>query len=244
MTKKSISKTLFNIYITAAILISIAQLTYLSALTISKVGRGFLTHPALSDSVISEKISSQYENYKLIPNPNGITEERILEAMETGNAKGLTSDEMSLLNVVAKFTNTVNSYNDIEKVRYAVKYISSVCTYDLDAPARYTAYACLVNRRAVCSGYSRAMQLLMTASGIECYYVSGAANGADYTNHAWNIIKIDDEYCQCDVTWADNDDGTIDWSYIGMNDTKTSETRIWDNNLYPKCCLSLVMSFN
>ena len=208
----------------------------------SLIGRGLMTSNLLCNSAVSERTSEHYEDYRLIPASNGRTEERILKAMDRGNARGLTREEMSLLNIVSKFTNTVSSYSDYEKVRYAVKFICMNCSYDLEAPEKYSAYACLVNRRAVCSGYSRAMQLLLAASGIECYYVTGSANNADYINHAWNIFRIDGVYYQCDVTWADNDDGTIDWTYIGMSDKQTSESRIWDRKLYPICCSSLRMS--
>ena len=91
-------------------------------------------------------------------------------------------------------------------------------SYDLDALAyietgtRYTkflyestAFGCLVNGRAVCSGYSAAYQLLLQSSGI----MSGRVAS---NTHEWNYVRLDGEYYFVDSTWDDPvaDDGTSD----------------------------------
>ena len=69
----------------------------------------------------------------------------------------------------------------------------------------YTAYGALVNHKAVCAGYARAYQLILTRLGIECGYISGnAVNSKGETEaHAWNYIKADGVYYFVDVTWDD-----------------------------------------
>lgn len=52
----------------------------------------------------------------------------------------------------------------------------------------------------VCEGYAKAYKMLLETAGIESYIVSSNAPA----NHAWNIVKVDGTYYQCDVTW-DND---------------------------------------
>lgn len=49
---------------------------------------------------------------------------------------------------------------------------------------------------AVCDGYAKAYTMLLTAARIESYRVNTA-------NHAWNVVKVDDNYYQVDVTWDD-----------------------------------------
>ncbi len=60
----------------------------------------------------------------------------------------------------------------------------------------YNAYGVLVDRRAVCSGYAKAYQLLLQRIGIECRRVSGG-------NHTWNIVRLNGKYYHVDVTWDD-----------------------------------------
>lgn len=53
---------------------------------------------------------------------------------------------------------------------------------------------------AVCEGYAKAFQLLLSAAGIESVYVVGDASG---TGHAWNQVKIDGQWYNVDSTWND-----------------------------------------
>lgn len=56
---------------------------------------------------------------------------------------------------------------------------------------------------AVCEGYAKAFQLLLNAAGIENVYVVGNASGQ---GHAWNQVKIDEEWYNVDITWNDSYD--------------------------------------
>lgn len=69
----------------------------------------------------------------------------------------------------------------------------------------YNAYGCLVTKRAVCEGYSRAYQMLLQESGVETGVISGEATDSqgETGGHAWNYIKLDDGYYLVDVTWDD-----------------------------------------
>lgn len=75
-------------------------------------------------------------------------------------------------------------------------------------------------RGAVCEGYAKTFQLLLTLSGVENIMVNGHA-GAEA--HAWNLIKLDDgEWYWCDLTWDDMP--TYEWgvayNYFCVNDTQ------------------------
>ncbi len=64
----------------------------------------------------------------------------------------------------------------------------------------FSAYGALVEGRAVCEGYSRAMQLLLHRADIPCTLVSGTADGAA---HMWNVVAIDGLNYHLDPTWND-----------------------------------------
>lgn len=53
---------------------------------------------------------------------------------------------------------------------------------------------------AVCEGYAKAFQLLCIVCGIENVYITGRADGGE---HAWNAVKIGDEWFYIDTTWDD-----------------------------------------
>ena len=96
-------------------------------------------------------------------------------------------------------------------------------SYDYDLIARntygdlgYTAYGALVEdsygskNKAVCGGYAQAFQYLLGQAGIEAAYVSGYADSESGTlseqgSHAWNIVRLDDEWYEVDSCWDDID---------------------------------------
>ncbi len=97
--------------------------------------------------------------------------------------------------------------SDYEKEVYVHNALADRIEYDLQAPLNQSAYSALVNDRTVCAGYARSLQYLMTQLGIPCYYCTGFAG----ENHAWNIIRLDDEYYNVDVTWDDTTPNTYDY---------------------------------
>jgi len=57
---------------------------------------------------------------------------------------------------------------------------------------------------AVCDGYSKAFSLLCNMEGIECVRIVGDAYyGESGGGHAWNKVKINDEYFVVDITWTE-----------------------------------------
>ena len=71
--------------------------------------------------------------------------------------------------------------------------------------------AVLRSRSSVCEGYAGLFKTMCDLAGIECVKISGYARGYGYsvfddedvtgTNHAWNAVRIDDEWHLVDVTW-------------------------------------------
>ena len=89
------------------------------------------------------------------------------------------------------------NWSELEKALYLNDYLAANATYDTSY-SKYAAYNALVEKTAVCQGYSEAYQALMDTVGILCNIVGSAS-----LNHAWNMIQIDGKSYYVDVTWND-----------------------------------------
>ena len=110
----------------------------------------------------------------------------------------------------------------------------------MNAPMNQSAYSALVNGRTVCAGYARAFQYLMQRLGIPCYYCTGYA-GED---HAWNIIKLGEDYYNVDVTWDDTDTPTYDYFNKSDREFGTSHMRTGLAVYLPACGSGMDMQGN
>lgn len=113
-----------------------------------------------------------------------------------------------------------NLANDYEKEKYVHNALIDRVSYNSGSEMNQSAYSALVNGSSVCAGYARAMQYLMQELEIPCYYCTGYA-GED---HAWNIVKLDDDYYNADVTWDDTEGGQYD--YFNKSDTDYRSTHV------------------
>lgn len=90
---------------------------------------------------------------------------------------------------------------------YFHDYICQNTTYLTQEDDGYTAYNALVEGRAVCEGYSRALQLLLDMVGIPNYLTTGVGvdDSGSREGHMWNIVTIDGSNYHVDATWDDLD---------------------------------------
>ncbi len=106
----------------------------------------------------------------------------------------------------------------------------------------YTAYGCLINRKAVCSGYAKAFMLIMRRLGFACGYASGWGRTSG-VSHAWNYIRLEGQFYFIDVTW---DDPRVDtsvpahdnksWDYFCLTTEELLKThRLSDEYHVPAC---------
>ncbi len=144
----------------------------------------------------------------------------------------VTSDELStkqseLNSVVDKVVSSAPSGTDYEVEKYVNDYLVDNCTYDDDASAKmdsgeyqgeaHNAYGALVEKMAVCDGYSQAFKLICNKLGIDCVTVSGYVDGDGA--HAWNAIKLDGKWSFVDVTWDDSTNNESKFNYLYFNET-------------------------
>lgn len=120
-------------------------------------------------------------------------------------------------------------------------WLLSKCEYDNEAAnlgydsneSAYSAYGALVEGKAVCEGYARAMQLLLNNIGIETTLISGVA-GEDKQPHMWNIVTINENKYHLDPTWDDIDDKQ-DVSHIYFNVSSDVISRTHDEFIWVDC---------
>lgn len=149
----------------------------------------------------------------------------------------MTKDELAAAST--EFFNTTNTLltqvehlgTPYEKERRLHDILIDQIEYEKGADKNQSAYSALVEGKSVCAGYARAYQYLMQRLGIPCYYCTGYAG----TDHAWNIVALDDGYYNVDLTWDDTPGGEYD--YFNKTDGDYAETHVRRDlsvNL-PKC---------
>ena len=88
--------------------------------------------------------------------------------------------------------------------------------YNMDAGEydyAHTAYGALVEDSegnpggALCDGYALAYEYLLQKAGLTCIVVSGYAgpSESDTEKHAWNLVRLDEDWYEVDATWDDLD---------------------------------------
>lgn len=128
---------------------------------------------------------------------------------------------------------------DYEKALVVHDWLAVYCEYDYERyltnsipNESHTAYGALIEKLAVCDGYSKAFQYIMQSKlGIPCYLTSSSE-----INHAWNIILIDGQYYHIDVTWDDpvwDRIGRVGHDNFLRSDAGITETKHtgWDSTL-------------
>lgn len=128
-----------------------------------------------------------------------------------------TADQEEELNVaVEQLLNQLNlsGKSDYEKIKGIYDYICKNVRYDYANlkndyyNLKFTAYAALMNKTAVCQGYSVLLYRLALTLGIDCRFVGGTGNGGP---HGWNIVKLGNLYYNADSTW---DAGRTNYQYF------------------------------
>ena len=121
----------------------------------------------------------------------------------------------------------------------------------------FLSYALDGEGESVCSGYSKAYKMLLSAAGIEAYLVRSDLNEYGLSQvdtgywgtggHMWNMIKADGKYYQCDASNADNDPSRryqyflqTDFSMFNMhnnyyNSTQLATVSSLENHPYLSC---------
>lgn len=134
---------------------------------------------------------------------------------------------------------------DVEKEIAIHDYLAKNAEYNVEDKDKgystdHNAYGVLVLGKGVCESYAKAFCVLSDAAGLECKYVSGEAK--DEGPHAWNMVKLDGEWYNVDVTWDDPvynkpEDKWVEvqYNYFNVPDSIMKNTHTRDESLvkYP-----------
>lgn len=107
------------------------------------------------------------------------------------------------------------------------------CTYNKNGgDFIHSAYGALVQKVAVCDGYSRAFAYLLRQAGIECTIAHGSSRGE---GHAWNMAKINGSWYHVDITWADPVSSTpsLYHAYFNVTEERIKEDHTIDSSQNP-----------
>ena len=110
-------------------------------------------------------------------------------------------------NIKEQILANIENESDFEKVKYIHDYLIDNIEYEQTfiEPNIYNIYGALVSKTCVCEGYAKALQYLLNEVELENVIVTGTATNNDgkTESHAWNYVKIDDEWYAIDTTWDD-----------------------------------------
>lgn len=118
------------------------------------------------------------------------------------------------------FSEMPQGLSELDRELYLFEALAARCSYDAETASggenwkAYTQYGALVEGKAVCEGYSRAMQSLLSYAGMESALVSGTSK---QMLHMWNLVKIDEEWYHLDATWNDGD-SLVNYKYFNVTD--------------------------
>jgi Transglutaminase-like superfamily len=108
-----------------------------------------------------------------------------------------------------------NTVTDLEALRFYFVWVARNIHYDMAElttkqrnPIKQEPETVFKNRQGICRGYADLLTVICQKARFECRSVAGYTNtqGTDGRDdlHAWNAIKINDDWFLFDVTWASN----------------------------------------
>lgn len=138
--------------------------------------------------------------------------------------------------------------NDYEKELRIHDWICQNIEYDYEGSnknnlsrviASHNILGVFAHHKAQCEGIAKAVKVLLNAVDVKCIVVTGQSLKRGKTApHAWNIISIDGEPYQLDVTWDMGAMGQskhhIAYNYFNLTDKLTNQNHKADGSL-PKC---------
>ncbi|QUH26362.1 DUF5050 domain-containing protein [Serpentinicella alkaliphila] len=148
-----------------------------------------------------------------------------------------TKEEQYVYNSeINRILNTIITPNmsSLEKVKAVNDYIVLNTSYSLETiNSPHSPYTIFKEGMGVCQAYALLGYKMLSELGFEVMYVVGKTTD----DHAWNLVRIDNEWYHLDMTWNDPQPdriGNISYNYFLVNDNYLSKTHSWERNNYPK----------
>ena len=165
---------------------------------------------------------------------------RILRAFEDKSLRStLTADELAALMRAYAITDEIITADmtDYEKELAIHNYIVANYRYDIDAVQSeqanvvrtHSITGMLLDGKGVCEAYSNTFMLLCRIAGLNCTLATGMLDG---TKHQWNIVELNGEYYNVDLTSNDpvpDLKGRVRYNYFNVSDDEISQTHTLDD---------------
>nr|WP_187468864.1 transglutaminase domain-containing protein [Mycoplasmopsis californica] len=87
-----------------------------------------------------------------------------------------------------------------------------------------TAYSSIIEKRSVCTGYTRGFKMFMDILGVPCQSLTGDVDddSIGHERHIWNLVELDDGWYHVDATWGINrhkpGDNNYNYFLLGNDD--------------------------
>ena len=164
----------------------------------------------------------------------------VVEAYKSGDSSNITDEkDKFILETASKAIedNIKDGMTDFEKEKAVYDFVFAQSHYDdgnlaaipHTAEFSHTPYGVLHDHQAICVGNATTFKLFMDMLGIECKIIHSTEQG----EHAWNMVKIDDEWYHVDVTF---DGGGMSPAYSQFNVTdavKENGGYPWNHDEFP-----------
>lgn len=173
-----------------------------------------------------------------------MVDEAFLEMDTIKNINVMLLEEFKTINtlIANRETELDATLSDQEVVRIVFDYIvnNKEYAYKLDESGNktteprddiyaHTIVGMLTENMGVCDAYSKLFKLYLDRFGIKSMVVNGKSrNGANLTNHSWNLAMVNEKYYGFDLTFYDT---TEDARYFGMNNLLLEANREVDPQL-------------
>lgn len=119
-----------------------------------------------------------------------------------------------------------------QKVKAIYDYVVKLVEYDFTY-TYYSAYAALVERKAVCQGFALLTYQLLKEAGLENTIVRGTMIDE---LHGWNLVQLDNQWYHLDTTQDAthyHSHGDIPYNHYALNDQQIGRTHRWIREEYP-----------
>ena len=93
----------------------------------------------------------------------------------------------------------------------------------------YNAHNAILDKRAYCDGFTRAVNAICTKANIPNMYVA-----ENKINHAWNLVKINGKWYHVDVTWDVSTGKSGRWILKGCNDSTFNKSHKIGSSFYKR----------
>ncbi len=151
-------------------------------------------------------------------------------------------------NILKKMISKIQGETDYEKEKSVHDLLIENVVYDTIAFQNLNKYhsrsnsilGVLFYKTAVCEGIAKITKILLNLLDIKCIVAVGTADNGP---HAWNIVKIDNEAYQLDVTWDINVSTKDNFRYDYFNLTDKEMFADHNPNIKYPACISNINNY-